>query len=98
MCNCSCRHDARWISRTLEYCVEELSNHDSIRLPETSEVFHNYVTNNIQNGKEPIDIICENYSYNDCLELLNRFRNCQCCIRHKQNFPYLSNERETEIP
>ena len=98
MCNCSCRHDARWIIRTLEYSINDLREYNSLRLPETADEFHEYITNNMRYSKNPIDIICENYNYNDCIVLLNRFRNCQCCIHHKQNFPYFSNERETEIP
>ena len=38
MCNCHVPRCAM-ISRTLEYSIDELSNHDSIRLPETSEEF-----------------------------------------------------------
>ena len=98
MCKCSCRHDARWIVHTIENYMDNLCQYNCIRLPETAEEFHNYINNNLQYGKNPVEIIYESYSYNDCIILLNRFRNCQCCIRHKQNFPYLSNERETEIP
>ena len=75
-----------------------MSEYDSDSLPLTAEEFHNYLSNEIRRGKSPPQVIIENYSYNDCLELINRFRRCQCCLRHKQNFPFLNHDKNNAIP
>ena len=86
-CICDCRHQARIIKRyfesvslsetTINTTIDSWNVHEQLYLlnKDIYTDFNEYIKSNI--------------SRNNMEMIYNKYKNCNCCFRHKENFPEL---------